>query len=59
MPPKPPLRELTPREQALNQRSKKLLQQMEQASHELASIRRELEKSTVPDKPSRRTRMPM
>jgi len=53
------LRELTPREQALNQRSKELLQQMEQASHELASIRRELEKSTVPDKPSRRTRMPM
>lgn len=59
MPPKRPIRELTPREQALNARSQQLLKQMQEASHELASIRRELEKSTVPDKPSRHIRMPM
>lgn len=58
MPPKRPLRELTPREQALNQRSKELLDQMQRASQELASIRRELEKSTAREPPQPRIRMP-
>lgn len=55
---KRPLRELTPREQALNQRSKELLEQIQKASRELASIRRELEKSTARELPQPRIRMP-
>jgi len=52
---------LTPEQQArrkvLDARSKELLEQMRVLSNELASIRRELERSTEPERPPRTIRM--
>ena len=54
----PPLTpEQRARRKALDARSKELLEQMQVLSNELASIRRELERSNAPERPQRTVRM--